>query len=127
MGGSLRSWGAARGRHGNESDPTPVRGPESTRLAHEYVLEELACAAARAAVDVPGEPLGEPQAGAGEDLRVERLGVVDDDDHRGAVGEVLSRAGEDVGHPVDVLAQRTPRAAAGGRADLGVPPVLERE
>src|SRR5262245_5738760 len=95
-------------------DPTTGGVRESTPLAHEDVLVELARAAARAPVHVAREALPQSQPGLAQDVRVERLRVVDDDYDRSGRGKLVASVGEDVDHGVDVVAERAAGAAAGG-------------
>src|SRR5207248_10018343 len=57
------------------------RAPKSVHARDEDVLEELAGAQARAAVDVAAQPFLEVQPCALEDLRIQLAAVVYDDEH----------------------------------------------
>src|SRR4051794_15488826 len=93
--------------------PGPIPGQSPLRhAADQDVLEELAGAAARAAVHMARQALLELEARRLEQLRVEPARVVDDDHDGRARLELPGRVREHLDHALDVRAQRPLRGAA---------------
>src|SRR6185436_20691204 len=95
--------------------------------ADEDRLEVLARTAPRAAVDVPLEAVVQVQTGAPQDVRIQVAAVVDDDAHRGAGRQPLSRVREHGGDALDVRLDRLPADTPRRPPELALPTLVQAE